>query len=234
MIQTIVGGLFYIVENFKVNNIVIGKQAEKYTNLVSFLKLQQKKNIKLKVLENGDILNFDKEIKIEVLFPNIHYEISENKINNNSLVFKMYYKDLSILFTGDIEEATEKVLVNLYGEKLKTDILKVGHHGSKTSSTEEFINLIKPKIALIGVGKNNNFGHPNEEIIERLEKVGAKIYRTDEDGEISIIVATHYSAPYVPRYKCFNVFTLTVFKAVNCNNPVFNKKNKLQLKVVAK
>lgn len=169
-------------------NIVIGKQADKYTNLMNFLELQQERKINLMVLEAGDILNFDKETRIEVLFPNTQYEISENRINNNSLVFKMYYNDLSILFTGDIEEAAEKVLVNLYGERLKTDILKVGHHGSNTSSTEEFVELVKPRIALIGVGKKNNFGHPNEEVIERLENIGAKVYRTDIDGEISIIV----------------------------------------------
>ena len=73
------------------------------------------------------------------------------------------------MFTGDIEEEAEKELEELYGNSLKADILKVAHHGSKTSSREEFIEFVSPKIALIGVGKNNKFGHPNEGVIERLE-----------------------------------------------------------------
>ena len=180
------GGLFYILENFKVENIIIGKQAEEYSNLMNFLEIQKQKKINLIVLEAGNLVNIDKDSYIEVLFPDINNEVSKNKINNNSLVLKLYYKNLSMLFTGDIEEEAESVLVNLYGEKLNSNILKVAHHGSKTSSTEGFINCVKPKIALIGVGKNNNFGHPNEEVIKRLNFHGTRVYRTDLMGELII------------------------------------------------
>ena len=180
------GGLFYLLKEFKVKNIIIGKQSEKYFNLMNFLEIQKQKKINLIVVESNNLLNLDKDSYIEVLFPDIHNEVSKNKINNNSLVFKLHYRNLSMLFTGDIEEETENVLVNLYKEELKSDILKVGHHGSKTSSTEEFIKHVKPKIALIGVGENNNFGHPNEDVIKRIESYGSKVYRTDDDGEIII------------------------------------------------
>lgn len=96
-----------------------------------------------------------------------------------------------MLFTGDIEELAENKILKQYQddiELLKSTVLKVGHHGSKTSSTQEFLDLVKPKIALIGVGKNNNFGHPNDDVIQRIEKLEAKIYRTDDMGEISILV----------------------------------------------
>ena len=178
------GGLFFILNNFKVKNIIIGKQAEEYPNLIKFIKLQQKRKINLISVQSKDVLVFDKKTRIEVLFPDINNEVSENKINNNSLVFKLYYKNLSILFTGDIEEEAESLLINLYREKLKSDILKVGHHGSKTSSAEDFIKYVKPKIALIGVGENNNFGHPSDEVIDRLIFYGAVVYRTDKMGEI--------------------------------------------------
>ena len=82
-----------------------------------------------------------------------------------------------MLFTGDIEEIAEKQILKEHKNKLNildSTILKVGHHGSKTSSTKEFIEEIKPKIALIGVGKNNKFGHPNDEVIERLENLRCK------------------------------------------------------------
>ena len=91
--------------------------------------------------------------------------------------------------SGDIEEIAEKEIIKTYKkEELNATVLKVAHHGSKTSSTEEFIKKVNPKVALIGVGKNNKFGHPNEQIIERLNKFGVKIYRTDNDGEICISV----------------------------------------------
>ena len=94
-----------------------------------------------------------------------------------------------MLFTGDIEEIAEKELINKYKgtNKLKATVLKVAHHGSKSSSIQEILKQIKPKIALIGVGANNTFGHPNSGVLERLQKLGTKIYRTDENGEISII-----------------------------------------------
>ena len=72
--------------------------------------------------------------------------------------------------------------------KLQADIIKVAHHGSKTSSTLNFLELVKPKIALIGVGENNNFGHPNDAVLKRIKDLGAHIYRTDQMGEISIVI----------------------------------------------
>lgn len=101
--------------------------------------------------------------------------ISENAINNNSLVAKLVYKDFSVLFTGDIEEIAEKAILEKYArhlEELKATVLKVPHHGSKTSSTQDFLNAVKPKVALIGVGKNNTFGHPNDAVLERLKRLG--------------------------------------------------------------
>ena len=103
----------------------------------------------------------------------------------------MRYKSVSMLFTGDIEKIAETQILDEYKynlEMLRATMLKVGHHGSKTSSREEFIKAVEPKISLIGVGENNNFGHPNGEVIQRLESIGAKIYRTDKMGEITLII----------------------------------------------
>lgn len=85
----------------------------------------------------------------------------------------MVYQDISVLFTGDIEEIAEKTILEEYKNTniLKSTILKVAHHGSKSSSTEEFLNAVKPKIVLIGVGENNTFGHPNNGVLERLERM---------------------------------------------------------------
>ena len=94
-------------------------------------------------------------------------------MNNNSIVTKFWYKDYSTLLKGDIEKIAEEKLIYKYKDtkKLKANILKVAHHGSKTSSIQQFLDEVKPEIALIGVGEKNTFGHPNNEVIERLENL---------------------------------------------------------------
>lgn len=182
------GGLIYLAENLKVKNVIIGIQYQENENLKELVKIINKNKINLIVLSQGDKINLDDDIYLEVLFPMKNKYVKENIINNNSLVFKLIYKDTKILFTGDIEEETENMLVNEYKEYLKCDILKVAHHGSDTSSTNNFIHFSNPKIALIGVGKDNKFGHPNKNVINRLKQINANIYRTDINGEITIKV----------------------------------------------
>ena len=187
MNKIISGGILTVLENLKVKNIIIAKQGEESENLRKLKNIIKSKKTNIKIAKKGDYIKIDQKSYIEILFPKSQL-IEENILNNNSLVFKFCSMGLEMLFTGDIEEIAEKQLVKLYKntKKLEADILKVAHHGSKSSTTSEFLNLVKPKIALIGVGKNNNFGHPNKIILERLENCGARIYRTDEDGEISI------------------------------------------------
>lgn len=155
----------------KVKNIVIGVQAEQYQNCVDFIGIAKKRNINVIILKAGDRLKIDKETYFETFFPDIKNTISDNKINNNSLVLKLYFKEFTALFTGDIEEKGEEAILRICENnpnKLKSTILKVAHHGSKTSSTQDFLEIVQPKIALIGVGKDNNFGHPNQEVLQRL------------------------------------------------------------------
>lgn len=182
-----IGGVFAILENLKVKNIIISKQGETSENLKKFYEITNNKGIRTIIVKKGDIVEIDKYSHFEILFPEDNL-IEDNILNNNSIVARFNSLDFSILFTGDIEEIAEKRLCELYSgtDKLEAFVLKVAHHGSKTSSTEEFLELVKPKIALIGVGKNNNFGHPNIDVIERLENMGSKIYRADNCGEIII------------------------------------------------
>lgn len=111
-------------------------------------------------------------MNIEILWPEEKL-ITSNILNNNSLVMKLNYNSFSMIFTGDIEKIAEEEIVNKYinQEKMNSKIIKIAHHGSKSSSIKEFLDLVKPQIALIGVGKNNNFGHPNEDVIKRLEEI---------------------------------------------------------------
>jgi competence protein ComEC len=183
------GGLKFILNNLKVKNVIIGVQYEEYENYRDILNIINNKKINLIVVKAGDILNIDKNTYLEIIFPDTKSMIEENSINNNSLVAKLCYKNTSILFTGDIEALAEEAILKLYTNnlsELNSTILKVAHHGSNTSSTENFIKIVNPKISLIGVGKNNKYGHPGLEVLTRLKSFKSKVYRTDEDGEISI------------------------------------------------
>ncbi len=183
------GGLLYIMQEIKVNNIIIGKQYKSSENYEEFIKIVKEKKINVKIVEGGEKVSIEDNLYFDIIWPFSDNMISDNSINNNSLVCKLNYKNYSMLFTGDIEAIAEKAILKKYSKNLnilKSDILKVAHHGSKTSSITEFIEKIKPKYAIIGVGEDNKFGHPSDNTIQNLEKANIRIYRTDKMGEIEI------------------------------------------------
>jgi len=106
-------------------------------------------------------------------------------VNDTSVVAKLSFDEISFLFTGDIYKSAEKELIER-GFEIGSDILKVSHHGSKTSSDEDFIREVSPEIVIISCGKDNSYGHPHPETLETLEKYG-KVFRTDLNGNIKII-----------------------------------------------
>lgn len=167
-----VGGLFSILENLRVEHVLISKQGKESENYKHFLEISKRKKIKVIYAEAGDRINIEKNMFFEILFPTRNL-ISENILNNNSIVARLVYKNIKILFTGDIEEIAEKELIKLYSKtnKLRADILKVAHHGSKSSTIASFLKLVNPRISLIGVGATNTFGHPNIGVLERLEQI---------------------------------------------------------------
>lgn len=183
-------GLYAVLENLKVKNVVISKQYENTENFQKFLNIIKEKNINLIIVKMGDVIQIDKYSRLEILFPlkNTSEYIIQNAINNNSIVCKYVDRNISILYTGDIEEVAEQVIIKLYKNtnKLKSDILKVAHHGSKSSTIDGFVDLVNPKIAVISVGRNNTFGHPHEVVLRRLEKQKILIRRTDIEGEIEL------------------------------------------------
>ena len=183
------GGLLYIMQEIKVNNIIIGKQYKSSENYEEFIKIVKEKKINVKIVEGGEKVSIEDNLYFDIIWPFSDNMISDNSLNNNSLVCKLNYKNYSMLFTGDIEAIAEKAILKKYSKNLnilKSDILKVAHHGSKTSSMTEFIEKIKPKYAIIGVGEDNKFGHPSDNTIQNLEKANIRIYRTDKMGEIEI------------------------------------------------
>lgn len=167
-------GLITILENIKVDNVIIGKNALGYDKLYE---LASKKGFDVIEVEKGDVIRVG-DIIFEIISPNI--TMDNQDVNEYSLVFKLKYGEQSALFTGDIGNETEEKLYNL-----KADLLKVGHHGSKHSSSEKFINRVNPSLSIIQVDKNNRYGHPDKEIVKRLKKTSI-VYTTAEHGEIQV------------------------------------------------
>ena len=132
----------------------------------------------------GESIDLVNNLKVkEVIFNCGPYndKIYDNE-NDNSNVIYTELNGYKFMFMGDASVTTEKEIMNIYN-LADIDVLKVGHHGSKTSSSKEFIDEIKPKYSIISVGKNNRYGHPNKEVLNNLEN--SKIYRTDQDGSIT-------------------------------------------------
>ncbi len=134
-------------------------------------------------LAAGDVINISRSAYIEVLSPAVGNALDEEDENKNSLVLRVTVRGVSVLMTGDIDESGEKALIS--GTDVKSDILKVAHHGSRYSSCEKFIQAAAPEIAVIQVGKNT-YGHPSEEVIKRLEEHKATVLRNDNMGAIGI------------------------------------------------
>lgn len=161
-----------MLESINVKNVIIGEQGKECENFEKFSELVKLKHTNKITVKAGDTVTIDKECNFEILFPDTDL-IKQNILNNNSIVAKFWYKDYSVLLTGDIEKIAEEKLIRKYKDtkKLEANILKVAHHGSKSSSIQQFLDEVKPEIALIGVGEKNTFGHPNDGVLERLENL---------------------------------------------------------------
>ena len=161
-------GLIEIIEKMRVENIVMSKQSKESEEYKKILEIINQKNIKVSSVKAEDKIIIEKNLYTKILNPAEKFEFQD--LNNNAIVAKLVYKNFSMLFTGDIEKAEEN-LAKKYKNELKSTILKVAHHGSKTSTSEEFLKYVEPQIALIGVGENNKFGHPNQITIEKLKNI---------------------------------------------------------------
>lgn len=173
------GGMLEIINNFQVGKIILPKINQRKVTAKWYKKIMNnlsQRNYQIEIAEtNKKYYLEDAEINI------ISERYQGTNINNCSTVLKITYGQNSIIMTGDAEGIVEKELLKA---NVKSNILKVGHHGSKTATIEEFIDAVNPMYALISCGVNNRYNHPSQEVIERLNKKNIKIYRTDKDGEV--------------------------------------------------
>jgi competence protein ComEC len=177
-------GLLDVAKNFRVRAAIFGGMPMKDAEFAELYSILQKRGIEPVILSRGDVLTFD-TVKIEVFYPEKNDNSEAVSDNNHSLVLRVIYGDRKFLLTGDIEKETETFLLNM-PELLQTDLIKVAHHGSRTSSIQPFVDAAKAKVAVISVGRESSFGHPHEEVVERWKNAGAKVMTTGENGTISI------------------------------------------------
>lgn len=172
-----IGGLEYIINNISVENIYMPKAVSTSKTYESLLNTISNKNLKVKVAKaNVSIISSD-NLSVNIIAPNSE---SYSNLNNYSAVIKIDYYNNSFLFMGDAEVLSEEEITSDVG----ADVIKVGHHGSDSSSSLEFLNKVKPKYAVISVGTNNQYNHPYDSILSRYESIGAQVYRTDLHGTI--------------------------------------------------
>lgn len=178
-------GLVEVLDRYDVD-LIIRSNIDCESSLCAALekKIQDREAL-VWLVEAGDQVNLGYDIYLNVLYP-FNDEVGTGKVNNNSVVAKLISRNSSLLLTGDIEKAVESRLA-FSGFDISSNLLKLPHHGSKTSSTDQFLDLVRPSLAFITVGYNR-YGHPSGEVIERLEKRGIKYYRTDVDGDVHLIM----------------------------------------------
>ncbi|MCS7151169.1 MAG: MBL fold metallo-hydrolase [Endomicrobia bacterium] len=154
---------------------------------LSLLNTIYRMKINYKIAKSQQKIQLDPEVDIEILGPIQRYrsETVDRADNNSSIVIKLTYRNFSVLFTADIETFAEMDLLE-YRDKLKSTILKVPHHGSFTSTSEPFLDHVSPEVAIISCGRGNPFGHPHQVTLEKLNQRGIKIYRTDQNGNITV------------------------------------------------
>lgn len=175
-------GFIKLIDKYSVESLLEPGTTNSYPAYEVFENKIVQKNIEKVLARRGQTIDLGGGAYLQVLFPDRN--VSEVSPNTGSIVMKLVYGETSVLLQGDSISNIEQYLLELDGDYLKSDILKAGHHGSKTSSIEEYIAKVSPDFAVISSGKNNSYGHPHKETIETFNKLKIKTYNTCNNGRI--------------------------------------------------
>jgi len=179
-----VGGLVYVLERYKVKKVLYTGVLHSAPAFLNWLEQILEKRIPLIIADKPQKINFGDNCYFDIIYPKSSLFAKEvDNLNNSSIVGKLVYGKTSFLFSGDAEFEVEKKLLN---DDLKSDVYKAGHHGSITSSGQEFLNEINPSVVVVQVGVDNKFGHPSRRILKRFERLGIQVFRNDLDGTVRI------------------------------------------------
>ena len=173
-----IGGLDNIINNFNVEHIFLPDAITTTKTFIEVLDAIENKNMNYEVPVIGDMFSLG-DANIEVIYTGT----DTSDLNNTSIVLRLDYGEVSFLFTGDATDKTEEKILN---KNIDVDILKIGHHGSRYSSTSDFLKKVNPNYAIISVGMDNSYNHPHNETLEKLKKNNIEFHRTDIEGTILI------------------------------------------------
>ena len=180
-------GLIGVLERYEVENVIYSNIVRKSALYNAWREAVTEEGANIIDPVAGKVIDLGNSVTLAIIHPaeSLSGKVME-KVNNESVVLMLKYGETEILLTGDIEAKTERQMI-LSGVTLDADILKVAHHGSKTSTIEEFLYEVSPQVAVIQVGAKNRYGHPTKEVLKRLEDYGIRYYRNDIDGDIKVI-----------------------------------------------
>lgn len=176
-----IGGLAEVIHNMEVKKVYMPEISHSSQAFLSLLSEIKARGLTINKARAGVSLDF-REVQCSIIAP-VGEEYDD--INNYSAVVKLSYGDHTFIFTGDAEEQSEKEQIDS-GAELRADVLKLGHHGSSSSSSKVYLDAVSPEFAVIMCGKDNSYGHPHKETLQKLEEAGVKVYRTDQMGNIII------------------------------------------------
>jgi len=178
-----IGGATEVLKNFEVKQIIDSGKVHTSQTYINYLTYIDEKNIPFDIAANQSI-KLNPDVVLNIIGPTKEYA----DINDNSVIVKVTVGKQAVLLTGDMEEAAERDLMAV--NNVASTVLKVGHHGSKTSTSKDFLAAVKPKLALISVGQDNSYGHPSSETLDILQSMGVAVYRTDLHGSIKVLMGS--------------------------------------------
>lgn len=176
-----IGGMVDVFKEYKVKSFYSPKVTHTTKTYENLVKAVKDEGLKINELKGGMVIDLGNEANFEVFTPqNSNYE----ELNDYSPIMKLNFDETSYLFTGDAEKIAENEALTKYKASLDSDVIKLGHHGSSSSSSPAFIEAVSPKYGIISCAKDNKYGHPHRETLDIIKKYNIKTFRTDTDGEI--------------------------------------------------
>lgn len=184
-----IGAMKRVLDRFSVKNFLDSGQSHTSATYERMLKALKDEDIRFIIARRGQTFDLDSDIKLEVLSPSEplidDVRSGGSVLNANSVIVRLSYGDFAMIFAGDAESETESQLIR-QGTNLRAQILKIGHHGSRYATSSHFLEAIAPQVAIISCGAENKYGHPSQQVLDRLREKNVQIYRTDIQGVITI------------------------------------------------
>lgn len=184
------GGMYDVITNFKIGTIIVPEVETGQVTTNWYIKLMTEikdGEYDVEYATEGAMYNLG-DATIKIIGP---INIPTNNLNNYSTILKVSFGEMDIIMTGDAEISVEKDVLEKYKEELDAEILKVGHHGSDTSTSDEFLEAIDPEYALISTTINNKYEHPIKSVMQKLKNANVKVYRTDENGTVEATITSN-------------------------------------------